>query len=129
MRNDRVDGEFYRDKVNSVFIEDRCFVWPPDCGLRVTSFPPAGILVLTHIPVNTGSSADAKDIVDTSLYDGIVWNALPALVGYFLLGEIGRVIVISPDEYNPVVRFSKPKPQSPAIIRRESFKPYWTHNL
>lgn len=44
----------------------------------------------------------------TGLYDGIVWNTLPALVGHFLLSKIGRVIVISPDENNPVVCFSEP---------------------
>lgn len=32
----------------------------------------------THISVNTGCTADAKDIAATSLYDGIVWNAPPA---------------------------------------------------
>ena len=74
----------------------------------MTSFPLAGVFFFTHISVNAGCTADAQDIMVTGLYDGIVWNTPPALVGHFLLSKIGRIIVITANKQNPVVCFLEP---------------------
>ena len=60
------------------------------------------------IPVDTGGSAYAKDVVTISCDYTKIRNGPPSFVSNSLLCEIGRVIMVSSQKNNPVVRLAKP---------------------
>ena len=71
-------------------------------------FPTAGVLILSHITVDARGATDAEDVVAAGMYDGVIRNAPPALVGDLLFGEVGRIVMIASDEQDPVVCFPEP---------------------
>ena len=108
MSNDRIDGASCRDEVNRILVIYRCLVWPPNSRLQMSYSPSTGVLFLAPIAVDADGPAYAEDVVITGLDDGIVRDAPPALVGDLLLGEIGRIIMVAMNEYDPVVCLPKP---------------------
>ena len=57
---------------------------------------------------NGRSTTDTEDGVSTSFYQRIVRNGLPASVIDLFPIEVGRVIMIAPDEHNPDIVFLQP---------------------
>ncbi len=67
--------------------------------------PPLGVFLLTHVTIDACSSTYAEDIMLACLYDRVIRNAPPTLVGYLFFGEVRWIIVIPANEQNPVICF------------------------
>ena len=103
MRDDSVDVDISRYIDNLFRLVFRRFAFPAGSGLRVAKL--LQLLVIPHpdLPVYADGSADNDDIVARCSDNRVVRNTSPALILDAFFGEVGRIIVVSPDEYHPVV--------------------------